>query len=45
MLCKLAGVILLGNMASGLSFSRSFRVVIHIIPKECGKSRGFMIIC
>ena len=28
-------------MALSLSFSRSFRVVTHIIPKECGKSRGF----
>ena len=27
-------------MASGLSFSRSFRVVTHIIPKDSGKSRG-----
>ena len=32
-------------MASGLSLSRSFRVVTHIIPKDCEKSRGFMIIC
>ena len=32
-------------MASSLSFPRFLRVVTHIIPKECGKSRGFMIIC
>ena len=32
-------------MALSLSFSRSFRVVTHMIPKECEKSRGFMIIC
>ena len=40
MLCKLADVILLDNMALGLSFSRSFRVVTHIIPKDCEKSKG-----
>ena len=39
--CIWVRLILLGNMALSLSFSRLFRVVPHIIPKECEKSIGF----
>ena len=36
-----AMLILLDNMVLSLSFPRSFRVVIQIVPKVCEESRGF----